>query len=321
MSNLCNIKSHWSSSASSGIESILVASFEDNDGDINTGEPQRSPPVAGCWLSRPDSAADNSSHCSLLVSVNSASSAARITAVDVLCTARHMEVCDSTGEYLETAAGVKVQDTDAGPVYLLQHTFDRVTAGCTLNIKSAASVCKVWFHSVQVTLVKQVSNEFLSDDTINIARVRSLLGNSELSPGAQQLMKVVEQHQRQQPANNMPNLASIMNMISTMSFGVTPPKQNRETETKPAALPVCQSGPSCDNLKDNKQNLCVPNESELETLTSTPVDRGFEERLSQQFLMLEERLMSRIEIRMKESEAKILSRLDSILKYHNVSSE
>ncbi len=68
-----------------------------------------------------------------------------ISAVDVLCTARYIEVFNDKDEYVMTEPGIRLDglDTDNSPdhntkadhIFLLQHSFNEPVAKCRIKVK------------------------------------------------------------------------------------------------------------------------------------------------------------------------------------------
>ena len=97
-------------------------------------------PPSGLHLRAPGSAdvitqgsepSPSCSHCSITVSQADSDSNHTISAVDVLCSAKFMELYSAHGEYLCTAEGVRIDGEiasddkdDHGKLYCLQHSFD-----------------------------------------------------------------------------------------------------------------------------------------------------------------------------------------------------
>jgi hypothetical protein len=66
-----------------------------------------------------------------------------LLAVDILCTARYMEVYGSSGMYIETVKGTSVETTaDGQEIYLLQHSFEAALARCRVKVTCCANCNK-----------------------------------------------------------------------------------------------------------------------------------------------------------------------------------
>lgn len=61
-----------------------------------------------------------------------------ISAIDVLCNARHMEVFSHTGEYMTTCTGIRIDEAIEvecpEKLYLLQYTFEEPTSSFSARV-------------------------------------------------------------------------------------------------------------------------------------------------------------------------------------------
>ena len=57
-----------------------------------------------------------------------------VTAIDVLSTAKKIEVSASTGEYLMTAKGIRLDVGTKRKLFLTQHTFEEAQDKCSLKV-------------------------------------------------------------------------------------------------------------------------------------------------------------------------------------------
>ena len=79
---------------------------------------------------------DRSSNLQCFISVMTKSSQTVIDAVDVICSARHVEIFSSSGEYLMTSDGLRVDEDIAceRKAYMIPCSFEPSVSSCKLQV-------------------------------------------------------------------------------------------------------------------------------------------------------------------------------------------
>lgn len=146
---------------------------------------------------------EEGSPCVLMLKCSPGSSSA-ISRVLVISEARTMEVYDQTGEYCGTVRGVKDENitpdsSDRGPFYKTQMILENPTSTCEVKLLSLGGRNSVLIRQVIVGLhTLQVPP--VRGPGIDMQQVQSLVDEmgSSLSPGAQNLMEMVQFQQKNQ---------------------------------------------------------------------------------------------------------------------------
>ncbi|XP_074519954.1 ATPase PAAT [Halichoeres trimaculatus] len=149
---------------------------------------------------------EEGSPCVLMLKCSHGSSST-ISRLLVISEARTMEVYDQTGEYCGTVRGVKDESvvpdsSDRGPFYKTQMTLETPSSTCEVKLlslggRTSVLVCRVvvGLHTLQAPPVRGPG--------INMQQVQCLVDEmgSSLSPGAQNLMEMVQFQQKNQTSS------------------------------------------------------------------------------------------------------------------------
>lgn len=201
---------------------------------------------------------EEGSPCVLMLKSSQGSSSA-ISRLLIISEARTLEVYSQTGEYCGTVRGVKDESimpnsSDRGPFYKTQMILENPSSTCEVKLlslggRNSVLVCRVivGLHTLQASPVRGPG--------IDMQQVQSLVDEmgSSLSPGAQNLMEMVQFQQKNQTGSLGGFLPLLMGggALSALVKGATIPPAVFSNQPQPA-----DSKPSVDTLRpaDETQN-------------------------------------------------------------------
>ncbi|KAM9424413.1 ATPase PAAT isoform 2-T2 [Pholidichthys leucotaenia] len=174
-------------------------------------------------------------------SCSSDSSAAAIGRLLVISEARTMEVYDQTGEYCGTVRGTRedrtiTYSTDRGPFFRKQLILEQPSSACEAKLLSLGGRTSILVYQVVVGL--QSCPNVVPGPGIDLQQVQSLVEEmgASLSPGAQNLMEMVQFQQKNQTASLGGFLPLLMSggAFPSLMRGVGPSPAASKMELQPA---------------------------------------------------------------------------------------
>ncbi|ELT99956.1 hypothetical protein CAPTEDRAFT_200522 [Capitella teleta] len=234
-----------------------------------------------------------------LIACKCQSPATNISAIDVLCSARHMEVFSRLGEYEATCEGIHIDDDIIGSqrLYLLQHTLEEPTPSASFKLVSSGGKEVIHLHSIHITVRHCAPKSGSAMDAvlgsagfnkIDVDRVSSRLLDMglEVPQKAQQMMDMMQSQckiRNEQTSAPPPSIAAMMGMLSAMR-PVAPPTATSSPQENPPPAP--KSSPEPDGMPDEHADI---------NQRLSAMEQRIVSRLDSQLAVVEQRLSSKID--------------------------
>ncbi|XP_072229889.1 ATPase PAAT [Leuresthes tenuis] len=216
---------------------VHLSSRDDNEEELSPSDREETDWVGPVLLEQ----VEEESPCVLMLHCSHGSPAA-ISRLLVISEARTMEVYDQTGEYCGTVRGTKddsihPDSADRGPFYKKQLILEHPSSACEVKLLSLAGRSSVLVGRIVVGL-QPLQPSPTRGPGIDLQQVQCLVEEmgTSLSPGAQNLMDMVQFQQKNQTSSLGGFLPLLMGggALSTLARGVGIPPAAVRNQNPPA---------------------------------------------------------------------------------------